>query len=128
MPGESDLTNRICFGEVTLDCSSAEIELNGVRQRLPDQAFQVLELLVTRPGQLVTREELIARLWPRTTYIDTEAGLNTAVRKLRAALGDDADHPRYVETAPRRGYRFIAGVERERSTVARDSPPVVWRR
>lgn len=124
MPGESDLTHRICFGEVTFDRASAEIELNGTRQRLPHQAFQVLELLTARPGQLVTREDLIARLWPKATYIDTDAGLNTAVRKLRVALGDDADHPRYIETVPRRGYRFIAGVERAPSTVARDPPPV----
>jgi TolB-like protein/DNA-binding winged helix-turn-helix (wHTH) protein/Tfp pilus assembly protein PilF len=123
MPGESHLTHRICFGEVTLDRASAELELNGTRQRLPDQAFQVLELLTARPGQLVTREDLIARLWPKATYIDTDAGLNTAVRKLRAALGDDADHPRYVETVPRRGYRFIADVEPARSTAAGDTPP-----
>jgi DNA-binding winged helix-turn-helix (wHTH) protein len=123
MPGESDLT-RICFGEITLDRASSEIEISGVRQRLPEQAFQVLELLATRPGQLVTREELIARLWPKTTYIDTDAGLNTAVRKLRAALGDEADHPRYVETVPRRGYRFIAGVERAQPSLARDPPSV----
>ncbi|HEY0768225.1 MAG TPA: winged helix-turn-helix domain-containing protein, partial [Steroidobacteraceae bacterium] len=124
MPGESHLTNTICFGEVTLDRTSAELQLNGARQHLPEQAFQVLELLTARPGQLVTRGELIERLWPRATYIDTDAGLNSAVRKLRTALGDDAGHPRYIETMPRRGYRFIADVERAQSPLAPDPPAV----
>jgi TolB-like protein/DNA-binding winged helix-turn-helix (wHTH) protein/Tfp pilus assembly protein PilF len=122
MPGGSDLTNRICCGEVTLDRSSGEIEQNGARQRLPEQALRVLELLTERPGQLVTREELIARLWPQTTYIDTDAGLNTAIRKLRTALGDDAERPRYIETVPRRGYRFIAEVSLEQSPAPAGSP------
>ena len=102
---------QIRFGDAILDLSSAEIERGGVRQRLSEQAFEVLELLVERPGALIRREELIARLWPKTTYIDTDAGLNTAVKRLRAALGDDADHPRYVETIPRRGYRLIVPVQ-----------------
>jgi TolB-like protein/DNA-binding winged helix-turn-helix (wHTH) protein/tetratricopeptide (TPR) repeat protein len=105
------LRGQIRLGDVILDLSSAEIERDGVRQRLPEQAFEVLELLVERPGALIRREELIARLWPKTTYIDTDAGLNTAVKKLRAALGDDADRPRYVETIPRRGYRLIVPVQ-----------------
>jgi TolB-like protein/DNA-binding winged helix-turn-helix (wHTH) protein/Tfp pilus assembly protein PilF len=109
------------FGEVILDLSSAEIERGGVRQRLPDQAFEVLEVLTSNPGTVVTREELIARLWPKTTFIDTEAGLNSAVKKLRASLGDDADHPRFIETVPRRGYRFIAAIEP--SVLATTAPP-----
>jgi len=105
------LTNPIRFGDVTLHPASAEIDRDGIRQRLPDQAFEVLELLASRPAELVTREELIARLWPAKTFIDTHAGLNTAIKKLRVALGDDADRPKYVETIPRRGYRFVARVE-----------------
>jgi TolB-like protein/DNA-binding winged helix-turn-helix (wHTH) protein len=98
---------KVRFGDFELDLASAEIERQGQRQRLPDQAFEVLALLIARCGELVTREELIAALWPTTTYIDTDAGLNTAVKKLRSALGDDAEAPRYIETVPRRGYRFL---------------------
>lgn len=101
---------RIRFGELSLDLSSGEIVRDGVRVRLQDHAFRVLELLTAHPGEVVSRERLIAHVWPRTTYIDTDAGLNTAVKRLRAALGDDADAPRYFETVPRRGYRFIAPV------------------
>jgi TolB-like protein/DNA-binding winged helix-turn-helix (wHTH) protein/Flp pilus assembly protein TadD len=111
MDEESLFRGKLRFGDVILDLSSAEIERGGTRQRLPDQAFEVLRLLTERRGDLVTRTELIARLWPTTTFIDTDAGLNTAVKKLRAALGDDAERPRYVETVPRRGYRFIAQLD-----------------
>lgn len=101
---------RLRFGEMTLDLSSGELIRGGVRVRLQDHSFRILQLLTARPGEMVDRESLIAHLWPRTTYIDTDAGLNTAVKKLRAALGDDADSPRYIETLPRRGYRFIAAI------------------
>ena len=79
--------------------------------RLQEQPLQILEALVRRPGELVTRDELIARLWP-ATIVDFDASLNTAVRKLRAALVDDAEAPRYLETVPRQGYRFIGPIER----------------
>jgi TolB-like protein/DNA-binding winged helix-turn-helix (wHTH) protein len=87
---------------------------NGEHVRLQEQPLTILEMLVIKPGELVTREELIARLWPRGV-VDFEAGLNTAMRKLRAALGDEADSPKYIETVPRQGYRFIATL---------DPPPV----
>lgn len=103
--------SRFRIGELIVDLALGEVESAGVRERLPDQAAEVLAALVERPNELVTRETLVARLWPKTTYSDTDAGLNTAVRKLRAALRDDADHPRYIETVPRRGYRLIAAVE-----------------
>jgi TolB-like protein/DNA-binding winged helix-turn-helix (wHTH) protein len=103
--------SRFRIGELMVDLALGEIERAGVRERLPDQAAGVLAALVERPNELVTREALIARLWPKTTYSDTDAGLNTAVKKLRAALGDDADRPSYIETVPRRGYRLIAAVE-----------------
>lgn len=103
--------SRFRIEDLIVDFALGELERAGVRERLPDQAIEVLAALVERPNELVSRETLIARLWPKTTFSDTDAGLNTAVRKLRAALRDDADHPRYIETVPRRGYRIIATVE-----------------
>src|SRR5438477_8872184 len=84
-----------------------ELQRDGRRLHLQELPLRILELLISRAGQLVTREELIARLWPKGV-VDFDAGINTAMRKLRATLGDDADAPRYIETVPRRGYRFIA--------------------
>ena len=86
---------------------------SGVKIHLSDQPFQVLRTLLDRPGDLVTREELRHRLWAAETFVDFERGLNAAVRRLRDALGDSADVPRFVETLPRRGYRFIAPVSRQ---------------
>ena len=98
------------FGTFQLDLRTGELWKAGVRISLPEQPFQVLEALLDRPGDLVTREELRQRLWPAETFVDFEHGLNAAVRRLRDALGDSADVPRFVETLPRRGYRFIAPV------------------
>ncbi len=98
------------FGAFQLDLRTGELRKAGVRISLPEQPFQVLEALLDRPGDLVTREELRQRLWPAETFVDFEHGLNAAVRRLRDALGDSADAPRFVETLPRRGYRFIAPV------------------
>jgi TolB-like protein/DNA-binding winged helix-turn-helix (wHTH) protein/Flp pilus assembly protein TadD len=106
-----------CFDGWTLDLQSGELERGGARSRLQDQPLQVLASLLEAPGQVVTREQLIARLWPNTV-VDFDTGLNSAVRKLRAALGDTAETPRYIETLPRRGYRYIGPVER---TVAADA-------
>ena len=100
------------FGAFQLDLRTGELRKAGVRINLPDQPFQVLKTLLDRPGDLVTREELRQRLWPAETFVDFEHGLNAAVRRLRDALGDSADVPRFVETLPRRGYRFIAPVVR----------------
>jgi TolB-like protein/DNA-binding winged helix-turn-helix (wHTH) protein len=96
----------ISFDEWTLHRESGELEKQGKRVRLPDQAHEILEELLDRAGELVTREQLIARLWPHGV-VEFETSLNAAVRKLRSALGDDADTPRYIETVPRKGYRFI---------------------
>ena len=98
------------FGAFELDLRTGELRKGGVRINLPDQPFQVLKTLLDRPGELVTREELRQRLWSAETFVDFEHGLNAAVRRLRDALGDSADVPRFVETLPRRGYRFIAPV------------------
>ena len=79
---------------------------------LQEQPFRVLAVLLERPGEMVTREQLRARLWPADTYVGFDEGLNTAIRKLRIAFGDSADSPRFIETLPRRGYRFVAPVHR----------------
>src|SRR5262249_3459077 len=99
------------FGAFALDLSSGELLKRGHRTRLQEQPFQVLACLLERPGEIVTREELRRRLWPGETFVGFDEGLNSAIRRLRFALGDSADHPRFIETFPRRGYRFIAEVE-----------------
>ena len=109
----------IRFGAFELDLRTGELRKSGVRINLPEQPFQVLKALLDRPGDLVTREELRQRLWPAETFVDFEHGLNAAVRRLRDALGDSADVPRFVETLPRRGYRFIAPV----TALGRDDAP-----
>ena len=98
----------IRFGPFTLDGRSGELRNGPTRLKVPDQSIAVLQALLERPGELVTREDLRDRLWGPDTFVDFEAGLNAAVRRLREALNDSADVPRYVETLPRRGYRFIA--------------------
>ena len=104
---------RYRFGSFELDLATGELRRAGLRVHLQDQPFHVLEMLVTRPGELVTRDELRQRLWPADTFVDFDAGLNNAVRRVREALGDSADAPRFVETVARRGYRFLAPVDRE---------------
>jgi TolB-like protein/DNA-binding winged helix-turn-helix (wHTH) protein/Flp pilus assembly protein TadD len=99
------------FGDFVVDFESFELRKHGIRLRLQDQPFQILRLLLQRPGQLVTREELCSELWADSTFVDFDAGLNAAVRRLRDVLIDSADQPRYIETLPRHGYRFIAPVE-----------------
>lgn len=96
------------FGSFEMDLQSGELRKNGMRLRLAGQPFQVLALLVERPGEVVTREELYSKLWPADTFVDFDHGLNNAVARIREVLDDSSDTPRYVETIPRRGYRFIA--------------------
>jgi TolB-like protein/DNA-binding winged helix-turn-helix (wHTH) protein len=95
-----------------LDVRTRELHKRGVKVSLPDQPFQVLRLLLEHPGEVVTRDELRQRLWPADTFVNFDLSLNSAVRKLREALGDSAEHPTFIETLPRQGYRFIAPVER----------------
>ena len=102
---------RVRFDEFELDESSGELWKDGARQLVPEQPFALLRALLARPGDLVGRDELRQLLWPADTFVDFEHGLNAAVKKLRDALGDSADSPRFIETIPRRGYRFIARVE-----------------
>lgn len=99
------------FSSFEADPQSGELRKNGVRLRIQDQPFQVLLKLLERPGQVVTREELKTALWSADTFVDFDNGLNMAVKRLREVLGDDADLPRFIETLPRRGYRFIAAVQ-----------------
>jgi Tol biopolymer transport system component/DNA-binding winged helix-turn-helix (wHTH) protein len=101
---------RVQFGVFELDLRARELRKSGVKIKLNEQPFQVLALLLEHPGQVVTREELQARLWPADTFVDFDLSLNGAVKKLRQALGDESDNPRFVETLYRRGYRFIAPV------------------
>jgi cholera toxin transcriptional activator len=96
------------FGVFELDLSAGELRKSGVKLRLQEQPFQVLALLLERAGDIVTREELQQKLWPSDTFVDFDHSLNTAINKVREALGDSASSPRYVETLARRGYRFIA--------------------
>jgi len=95
------------FGAFDVDLDAGELRKQGLRLRLQEQPFQVLTALLERPGEVVTREELVRRLWPDGTFVDFDRGLNAAVTRLRQALSDSADAPKYVETVARRGYRFI---------------------
>ena len=101
---------EIRFDGWTVNFDSGEITRDGNTHRLQDQPLQILEELVSHPGEVVTREQLIARLWPKGV-VEFDTGLNSAMRKLRIALGDDAETPRYIETLPRKGYRFIGRIE-----------------
>src|SRR5258707_154090 len=106
---ESATPRRILrFGSFEVDLASGELRRQGLKIRLQDQPLRLLALLLERAGEVVTREELRDKLWPADTFVDFDHSLNTAVRKLREALGDSAETPRYVETLARRGYRFVA--------------------
>jgi DNA-binding winged helix-turn-helix (wHTH) protein len=113
-------TNLARFGPFTLNLHSRELHKGPTRLKVPDQSIEILTALLERPGELITREELRRRLWPEDTFVDFEHGLNAAVRRLRDALGDSADAPSFVETLPRRGYRFIGGVDNGQSTTPPD--------
>jgi DNA-binding winged helix-turn-helix (wHTH) protein len=101
----------IRFGLFELDSAAGELRKQGLKIRLADQPLEILLLLLEHPGDVVSREAVRQRLWPGETFVDFDAGLNTAIKKLRDALGDPAENPRFVETLPRRGYRFIAPIE-----------------
>jgi TolB-like protein/DNA-binding winged helix-turn-helix (wHTH) protein/Flp pilus assembly protein TadD len=109
IPGNDRLAVR--FGPFDVDLSSGEIHKHGHKIKLQEQPFQVLAMLLEHPGRMITRDELRLRLWPADTFVDFDTGLNSAIKKLRDALGDAAAAPTYIETLPRRGYRFISAVE-----------------
>src|SRR5689334_17941664 len=108
MPGNGRL---IRFGVFEADPHTGELHKKGLRIKLREQPFQILLLLVARPGEVVSRDELQKQLWPGDTFVDFDRGLNKAINHLRDALGDSAENPRFIETLPKRGYRFIAPVE-----------------
>src|SRR3984957_1294569 len=110
-PGFSGISVRYRFGTFELDTRSAELRRNGVKLRLQEQPFLVLRKLLETAGVLVTREELQGALWPADTFVDFDTSLNTAIKRLREVLGDSADVPVFIETIPRRGYRFLAPVQ-----------------
>ncbi|HWQ03678.1 MAG TPA: winged helix-turn-helix domain-containing protein [Candidatus Nitrosotenuis sp.] len=104
----SDAASRLVrFGVFEADLQTGELRKHGARVKLEGRPFQLLAVLLERPGELITREELQQKLWPADTFVDFEHGINTAVKRLRDVLGDSADSPRFIETLPRRGYRFI---------------------
>jgi cholera toxin transcriptional activator len=108
---EASPRKAVRFGAFEVDLVSGELRKNGTRIRLQEQPFRVLAMLLERPGEMVSREDLHSKLWPGDTFVDFDHGLNTAVNKLREALGDAAANPRFVQTVARRGYRFIAPVQ-----------------
>lgn len=118
---------RVCFDAFEADLRSGELRKQGVRIRLHHQPFQVLTMLLEHPGDVVTREELKSKLWPSDTFVDFDVGLNSAVKKLRDALGDSAEIPRYVETLPRRGYRFIGSLNNASTSKAKPAAGVPGR-
>lgn len=134
MASPAPATNVVKFGSFELDLRSADLKRDGRRKRLQGQPAQLLVFLVNRPGELVTREQLRAQLWPEDTFVDFDHGLNNAVNRIRDVLGDSASSPRYIETVPRRGYRFIAEVVSEGPkliAIASSPAPAVqplWRR
>jgi TolB-like protein/DNA-binding winged helix-turn-helix (wHTH) protein/Tfp pilus assembly protein PilF len=100
----------ISFGVFELDLRAGELRKQGVRIKLQDQPFQVLQILLEKPGDVVTRDELQKRIWPADTFVDFDHGIANAIKRLREALGDSADNPQFIETLPRKGYRFIAAL------------------
>ncbi|HUU14830.1 MAG TPA: winged helix-turn-helix domain-containing protein [Terriglobia bacterium] len=121
----------IRFGAFEVDLRSGELRKHGLKIKLQEQPFEILTMLLEHPGEVVTREELCKKLWSEGTFVDFDNSLNTGINKIREALGDSADNPRFVETLPRRGYRFIYPVNvgaglKPAPTVAPVSPPALW--
>jgi TolB-like protein/DNA-binding winged helix-turn-helix (wHTH) protein/Flp pilus assembly protein TadD len=112
---------RVRFGAFEVDLASGELFKHGIRIKIQDQPFQILMMLLERPGELVSREELRRKLWADDTFVDFDAGMNAAIRRLRDALSDSAGQPRYIETLPRHGYRFIGKAE----NVYSEATPVI---
>src|SRR5215813_7393763 len=129
MSSDQPTQTVVSFGPFEANLQTQELKRQGVRLRLPRQSFQILAILLQRPGQLVTREELQQTLWPMDTFVDFDRGINAAINRLREVLGDTADNPHFVETLPRRGYRFLApvlGAEEIRPRVSKPGRQRVW--
>lgn len=125
MPEREHLSGRLRFGVFEVDLRAGELRKHGLQVRLQEQPFQVLVRLLEHPGQVVTREELQKRLWPADTFVDFDHGLNKAINKIREALADSAESPRFVETVARRGYRFLAEVRAIEVAPQRGPEPAV---
>lgn len=111
MPSTPAAKRTFRFGIYEVDIAAGELRKDGRKIRLQEQPFQILALLLEHPGEVVTREEIQKKLWPGDTFVDFDHGLNTAINKIRAALGDSAANPRFVETLAKRGYRFMGDVQ-----------------
>src|SRR3989475_8770158 len=107
----SPVSQLIRFDRFELDLRAGELRNGGTRIRLQEQPLQVLQALLEKPGEVVSREELQRKIWPSDTFVDFDHGLYNAIKRLREALGDDAEKPQYIETVPRRGYRFVGKLE-----------------
>src|SRR5712691_7693351 len=112
MQNSSSGTQPVRFGAFELDLRAGELRKQGVKIRLQEQPFQILAMLLEQPGEVVTREQLHQKLWSNDTFVDFDHGLNNAINRLRDALSESAEARRYIETLPRRGYRFIAAIDR----------------
>src|SRR3954470_12557223 len=110
MPGRAGSESLFQFGVFELDLQAGELRKRGIRIKIQEQPLQILGLLVECPGEVVTREQIQKKLWNGDTFVDFDNAINSAVRKMRDALGDTSENPRFVETVARRGYRFIAPV------------------
>src|SRR5438105_10578649 len=117
IPIATSCSGILRFGIFEIDLQARELRKQGSRVKLQEQPFQVLTVLVHRAGEVVTREELRAQIWKQETFVDFDNSLNASINKLREALGDSADNPRFIETLPRRGYRFLLPVNRIGTTV-----------
>ena len=133
MPVPAEKLQRIRFGVFEVDVQEAELRKHGIRIKLQDQPFQILLMLLEHAGQTITRAELRQKLWPADTFVDFDHSLNSSIKKLREALGDDSNNPRLIETLHRHGYRFIAPVDipvlaatlKSSQMVAQEGPPAV---
>src|SRR5215831_13312730 len=110
MPAPPSSTDRVQFGVFELDLQRAELRKNGVKVKLQEQPLRVLQVLLEKPGQIVSREDLHQSVWPANTFVEFDQGLYSAMARLRDALGDSSESPRFVETVARKGYRFIAPI------------------
>jgi DNA-binding winged helix-turn-helix (wHTH) protein len=118
MPLPAEKSRVVRFGVFEVDLQEAELRKSGIRIKLHEQPFQILARLLERQGQTVSREELRHKLWPTDTFVDFDHSLNSSINKLREALGDSSENPRFIETLHRRGYRFIAPVDWAPAAVA----------
>src|ERR1700757_2728657 len=126
VPSPSGTARKLRFGLFEADLASGELRKSGIRIRIQAQPFRVLTFLLERPGEVVTREEMQHRLWGNDTIVDFDHSLGTAINKLREALGDSADNPRFIETLARRGYRFLAPVNDTASKASATAQRRLW--